>query len=122
MPDCTARAAGMRIIQTVDASASGATLTARETKFVCGGPNDGDGYFLAVGKPEKFHFAAGASASVLNGIHSKQVSVAELLRFVHKCAGSGAGTVQYPSSCNGQFAITVNKAGKITAVKQRYHS
>lgn len=69
--DCTANAAGIRVLQVIDASASHRRLTAQDTKFICGG--DDDGYFKPVGKAKQFAFAPGANASLLNGIHQKKV-------------------------------------------------
>ncbi|MFB7666427.1 hypothetical protein ACFC1R_21155 [Kitasatospora sp. NPDC056138] len=115
--DCGGNPNHLRILQAIDASPSGRSLTAQETKYSCG---DDDGQFTPVGKPKKFTFAPGAKATLLNGIHQRQVSLADLLGRVHTCKSS-SGAVHYPASCNRQYGITVDKTGAITAIAQRYH-
>lgn len=115
--DCGGNPYHLRVLQAIDASPSGRSLTARNTKYFCGFD---DGYFAPVGKPTKFHFAPGAKATLLNGVHEEKVSLTDLLRRVHTCK-SNRSAVHWPSSCNNQYVITVNKAGAITTIAQRYH-
>ncbi|MDH6130097.1 hypothetical protein [Kitasatospora sp. GP82] len=115
--DCGGNPYHLRVLQAIDASPSGKSLTAQNTKYSCG---DDDGYFTPVGKPRKFAFAPGAKATLLNGIHSQKVSLTDLLQRVHACK-TNSHAVNWPASCNSQYVITVNKAGAITTIAQRYH-
>ncbi|MGK4584022.1 hypothetical protein [Kitasatospora sp. HPMI-4] len=115
--DCGGNPYHLRVLQAIDASPAGKSLTAQNTKYFCG---DDDGYFAPVGKAKRFHFAPGAKATLLNGIHQEKVSLTDLLRRVHACKSNG-NAVHWPSSCNSQYVITVNKAGAITTISQRYH-
>jgi hypothetical protein len=106
----------LRVLQAVDASAAGRSLTAQNTKYVCG---DDDGQFIPVGKAKKFTFAPGVKATLLNRSRPQAVSLTDLLRRVHLCRGN-PGAVPYPGSCRSQYVITVNKTGAITSIAQRY--
>jgi len=119
-PSCDAPKlpAGHKIISPVK-QPSGDTLSAKDTKPRCG-VNDVE--FEATGAAKAYHFASTVKAQLSPASGSaKTVSLTELSQHIGDCLNH-AQKANLVCSSYGNYEVTVDASGKITAIKEIYHS
>jgi hypothetical protein len=123
--NCTANAAGIgRVIQITEVGYSTSVwIKAKETRFVCGHENDGDGYFEPVGEVKLFGLTNEAAATVFAEMKPKSVPLTDFMKHADDCLRN-RDAVRPPYSCYGsKFAVTVDAAGgKINKIDELFHA
>ncbi len=97
------------------------TMDAKPVKFVCD-PNDG--HYEGTGTEKPYLFAQTVKAQLALGADQfKTVIVGDLWMHIGDCL-SGGSTVQPPLSCSAfpAYDITLDSSGKISAIKEIWHS
>ncbi|MER8186991.1 hypothetical protein [Kitasatospora sp. NPDC094015] len=118
--DCTAAAQrpGHQVVHVTAVSATG--LTAQKTVFTCGPDVDNDGYYTATGSAQPYHFASGATATVVDlgaGSAQRAVPLPTLVEHLGGCLAHADG-----EQCFGDnYDVTVDSAGRVTTIAELFH-
>ncbi|WP_405017716.1 hypothetical protein OHV05_12335 [Kitasatospora sp. NBC_00070] len=120
--DCTANAAQVgRVIEAAEVGyATHVWMKAKETKFVCGPNVPGESYFTPTGAVKVFEFSNDVKTYVLADLQEKLLPLNDFMARAETCL-TKATSVQRPYGCYGnQFSVTLDPAGKISAIHQLY--